>query len=306
MAINRKYERQHTDLLRDTRPMYTRFGEWISKPGSAGAMFIIGAFMLHMYGDIMAFADFVLFGYLLFFWWLRRRDRSLPFKMPFGSKWKDKNNVGPGLSGKGEGILYLGNEKDTNQEAWFTNSDARTHLLYLGTTGAGKTEGLKSLVTNALAWGSGFIYVDGKADTDLWSSLSALVRRFGRDDDLLVLNYMTGNSSNSRAPSNSMNPFSSGSASYLTNMMVSLMPDAGGDNAMWKDRAVSLLASLMPALCWKRDNQDIPMSVSSIRNYLNLNMIIKLSRDEVVPGGNPRRFERLSRHLARLHRQCVR
>jgi ABC-type uncharacterized transport system ATPase subunit len=61
--------------------------------------------------------------------------------------------------------------RKTNEEVWFTNSDARTHILYLGTTGAGKTEGLKSMVTNALCWGSGFVYVDGKAQNTLWSSL---------------------------------------------------------------------------------------------------------------------------------------
>lgn len=201
------------------------------------------------------------------------------------SKLKDPNNLGGGRSGKPEGILYLGNARgaqNTNEEIWFNNSDARTHILYLGTTGAGKTEGLKSIVTNALTWGSGFVYIDGKADTDLWSSLSSLVRRFGRDDDLLVLNYMTGNS-DARAPSNSMNPFSSGSASYLTNMLVSLMPQAEGDNAMWKERAVSLISSLMPALTWKRDNQDIPLSVSSIRDYLNFPNVVKLSRDDALP-----------------------
>jgi intracellular multiplication protein IcmO len=195
-----------------------------------------------------------------------------------GSKHKDKHSRG----GKAGGILYLGNTHPDREEVWFDNSDARTHMLYLGTTGSGKTEGLKSMATNALCWASGFVYIDGKADTDLWSSLSSLVRRFGRDDDLLVLNYMTGNS-NRKAPSNSMNPFSSGSASYLTQMMVSLMPEAEGDNAMWKERAVSLLGALMPALTWKRDNQDSPMSVGTIRQSLVLAAVVKLSREESLP-----------------------
>ena len=138
------------------------------------------------------------------------------------------------------------------------------------------------MVTNALTWGSGFVYIDGKADTDLWSSLSSLCRRFGRDDDLLVLNYMTGNS-DIHAPSNTMNPFSSGSASYLTQMLVTLMPKAEGDNAMWKERAVSLISSIMPALTWKRDYQDLPLSVGIIRDSLELNRVIKLSRDEALP-----------------------
>lgn len=268
--------------FRDLRPVYVRLGEWLSKPRHSFVVCVLIASSLLFYPSTIMFADFLLLAALIFFWWLIKRDRSLPFKLPMDSKFFDKKNLGAGRDGSPTGILYLGNTKDSGEEVWFNNSDARTHILYLGTTGAGKTEGLKSMVTNALTWGSGFVYIDGKADTDLWSSLSSLVRRFGRDDDLLVLNYMTGNS-DARAPSNTMNPFSSGSASYLTNMLVSLMPQAEGDNAMWKERAVSLISSLMPALTWKRDNQDIPLSVSTIRNYLELTSIIKLSRDDALP-----------------------
>lgn len=282
MPIDKKFERKHTDLLRDIRPAYVRLADWMQQPTHAFAIFLMGVLSLHFFQRTIYYSDIILIVYILYFVWLYTRDRSLPFKMPLGSKYKDQNNMGPGKSGEAEGILYVGNSYDTDEEIWFTNSDARTHILYLGTTGAGKTEGLKSFATNAMAWGSGFVYVDGKADTDLWSSLSSLVRRFGRDDDLLVLNYMTGNS-DVKAPSNTMNPFSSGSASYLTNMLVSLMPDAEGDNAMWKERAVSLISSIMPALTWKRDHQDTPMSVSTIREYLTLPKVIKISRDEVLP-----------------------
>jgi len=279
---SRKYERKHTDVLRDIRPTYVRLGAWLSRPTNGFALFFMGACSFYLMPNTILFGDLVFLLYVLYFLWLRGRDRTIAFKMPMLGKWKDKNNEGPGRTGKPEGILYLGNVKETKEEAWFTNSDIRTHILYLGTTGAGKTEGLKSLVSNALSWGSGFIYVDGKADTGLWSSLSSLLRRFGRDDDMLILNYMTGNS-DTKAPSNSMNPFSSGSASYLTNMLVSLMPESGGDNAMWKERAVSLVSSIMPALTWKRDNQDIPMAVGTIREYLTLNNVIKLSRDKALP-----------------------
>jgi intracellular multiplication protein IcmO len=283
MALDtRKYERKHTDILRDTRPWSQRVMEWMRQPTNSCAIFLTAAAGIFFFEEIRGLADWILLVLAFYFYCLTKADRSLAFKMPMGSKYPDKNNKGPGRSGKGEGILYMGNIEKTNEEVWFTNDDARTHILYLGTTGSGKTEGLKSMVTNALTWASGFVYIDGKADTDLWSSLSSLVRRFGRDDDLLILNYMTGNSDR-RAPSNTMNPFSSGSASYLTNMLVSLMPEAEGDNAMWKERAVSLVGSLMPALTWKRDHQDIPTSVSTIREYLNLNNVIKLSRDQALP-----------------------
>lgn len=283
MALDRKrYGYGKKDIVRDIRPLYVRFGDALQRPNYALTTCLMGIGLLYGFPGSYLYTDLILFFYLLFFWWLKTRDKTLPGKLPIGSPYTDKNNMGPGKNGKAEGILFIGNDKESKQQVWYSNSDARTHILYLGTTGSGKTEGLKSFVTSALSWGSGFVYIDGKADTDLWSSLSSLIRRMGRDDDLLVLNYMTGNS-DARAPSNTMNPFSSGSASYLTQMLISLMPEAEGDNAMWKERAVSLLSSLMPALTWKRDNQDFPLSVNSIRNYLGLNYIIKLSRDDALP-----------------------
>ncbi|MGH1404599.1 MAG: TraM recognition domain-containing protein, partial [Alphaproteobacteria bacterium] len=283
MALDqKKYEHKHEAILRDVRPLATRLADGLSSPSYSSAIFICTAVMIYVNDWMLTFGDLIMAFMFIYFLWLVSRDKSLPFKMPMGSKHLDANNGRDGKKGKSEGIMYMGNTQKSREEVWFTNSDIRTHILYLGTTGAGKTEGLKSLATNAMAWGSGFVYVDGKADTDLWSSLSSLVRRFGRDDDLLVLNYMTGNS-DVAAPSNTMNPFSSGSASYLTNMLVSLMPESGGDNAMWKERAVSLVGAMMPALTWKRDYQEIPMSVRTIRDYLSLNNVIKLSRDDAVP-----------------------
>ena len=286
MALDqRKFEHQHEAILRDVRPLWVRMADSMAKPSNSATIYIMAAFGVLFFGWGTTFADVIIIVLALFFWWLTTIDRALAFKLPMTAAkdgYKDTNNIGPGRTGKPEGILYLGNVDKTKEEVWFTDSDIRTHMLYLGTTGSGKTVGLTSLATNAMSWGSGFVYVDGKADTDLWSKLSALVRRFGRDDDLLVLNYMTGNS-DSKAPSNTMNPFSSGSASYLVNMLVSLMPASEGDNAMWKERAVSLVGAMMPALTWKRDNQDMPLSVRTIREYLSLNNVIKLARDEAVP-----------------------
>ena len=282
MALAKKFQHKQARMMRDTRNMGARIAAALEQPSYSAAIYVLSAASIFMFDWALAFADLILLVNLLFTWWLFARDKSLPFKLPKDAKFLDPHNGREGQPGPAEGILYVGNEKDTNSEIWFTNSDARTHMLYLGTTGSGKTVGLTSMATNAMAWASGFVYVDGKADTNLWSALSMLTRRFGRDDDLLVLNYMTGNS-DAIAPSNTMNPFSSGSASYLVNMLVELMPDAEGDNAMWKERAVSLASAMMPALTYKRDHQDVPLSVRTIRDYLSLNNVVKLSRDEFIP-----------------------
>jgi len=285
VALKSKYEYKHEDILRDARPWTVRMAAAAKEPANAVIAYMLASLAIWLDPMIRQFADLIFFIGALYFWWLMTRPVQLPFKLPKSAKRKDPGYKRPdGSLGMADGILYLGNDGDTGEEIWFTNSDARTHCLYLGTTGSGKTFGLKSYACNALCWSSGFIYIDGKADTDLWSTLSAMARRFGRDDDLLIMNYMTGNSAmGARVPSNTLNPFSSGSASYLTNMLVSLMPDSEGDNAMWKERAVALVSALMPCLVYKRETQNIPLSIGVIRQFLTFKAVIKLSRDQSIP-----------------------
>ncbi|MDD3371872.1 MAG: type IV secretion system DNA-binding domain-containing protein, partial [Alphaproteobacteria bacterium] len=285
-----KYQVAQRDMLRDVRPASVRILSFISKPEITAAVSF--GLILYLFAAPIAakgFADLLFIPLYFYFKWALKKPFMLPFKIPRYAQMADPHNPPPGKTsgGKSDGILYLGNvsdkdDDDVGRELWLTNNDARTHILYIGTTGSGKTEGLKSMVTNALCWGSGFAYTDGKADTDLWASLYSLTRRFGRDDDILVLNYMTGNSDDG-STSNSMNPFSTGSASYLANLVVNLMPDAGGDNAMWKERAVALMFALMPALTFKRDKQGLLLDVGVVRDHLELQPIIRLSRDQTLP-----------------------
>ena len=270
MAIDTKYEYTSKTLVRDTRPMITRFIDTAQEPFMIGVILAFtGAWVFFsQIGGVLS--DVVLLFSLIYF--------TLVMRRPIKGLWRTPKYYGH----NGDGIMFVGNQQKTNRELWLSNNDARTHILYLGTTGSGKTEGLKSLIANALTWGSGFVYVDGKADTDLWASIYAMARRFGREDDLMILNYMTGNR-DAATLSNTMNPFSYGSASYLTNMMVGLMDEAGGDTAMWKGRAVSLMGALMPALTYKRDKDELLLDVQVIRDALNFKDLVRLSREKTVP-----------------------
>ncbi len=288
-----KYSTPYRNLVRDVRPVSVRIAEYWDKPNQI-MIFAIGSasffvLLTTVFISFAGYADIIALICVWYFRWAFKRPFHLPFKMPKNSPLKDPRNPAPGTNGAGkaEGILFIGNTSDKDnpdcgQEIWFTNNDARTHILYIGTTGSGKTEGLKALVTNALSWGSGYVFVDGKADTDLWASLYSVARRFGRDDDLLLINYMTGNSDDG-SQSNTMNPFSNGSSSYLANMITNFMPEAGGDNAMWKERAVALMFALMPALTFKRDKQGMLMDIGVVRDYIQMQPIIKLSRDPTLP-----------------------
>src|SRR3989338_5876655 len=145
MALDKKYEVSHKSLLRDSRPVMVRIADWASHSNNSFAVLIIASISFHFSPALMQWADLFLLFSLLYVLWLNTRDRSLVFRLPLGAKYKEKKGA------KAEGIMYLGNQENYKDEVWFTNSDARTHILYLGTTGSGKTEGLKAMASNALA-----------------------------------------------------------------------------------------------------------------------------------------------------------
>lgn len=145
------------------------------------------------------------------------------------------------------------------------------------------TEALLGFAANALSWGSGLLFCDGKGDVSLFAKIYAMARRFGREDDLLVLNFMGGEATQGKVRSNTLNPFSSGPDDTLTNMIVSLMDDAGGDGAMWKGRATAMLTGVMKAMVWLRDEGELDLNVGIIRDYMNLKKIISLSSERDYP-----------------------
>jgi intracellular multiplication protein IcmO len=144
------------------------------------------------------------------------------------------------------------------------------------------TETLISMAYNALVQGSGFIYVDGKGDNQLFMKIFSLTRSALRDDDLLCINYMTGGRDvvgpQEDKLSNNMNPFISGTAGSLTQLLVSLMPEGGGDNAMWQGRAVAFISSLLMALCHLRDTGQMNLGIGQVREFLTLEKIQELSK----------------------------
>lgn len=148
------------------------------------------------------------------------------------------------------------------------------------------TETLISMAFNSLIHGSGFIYVDGKGDSTLFTKFFSMTRSVGREDDLLVVNFMLAKDlfgPQSVKLSNTMNPFANGSAGGLTELLVSLMDEAGGDGAMWKGRAISLISSIMFALVYLREYDGQLLGVGEIRNYLMLENIQALSRRRDLP-----------------------
>ena len=273
---------------RDIRPLPIKFGQWFVNEGIYYAPLMFAA--LAFAPIVTNYSEIMLLLFVFFYIVSRKINIKLPFKKPMTSGEIDHNELNPATDKpeKSEGITYFGRHAKSSKQAWFTNSDIRTHILIFGTTGAGKTETLLSLVSNAIIQLSGFIYVDGKADTSLFGKVFSMLRRFMREDDLLVLNYMMDDSfdNNKKSPykiTNTMNPFASGSSSSLTELIGSLLPGSDGGD-MWRGRAMAFVGALMRVLVALRDDGKLLLDAETIRDFFNLEKLEQLiKRDDIDP-----------------------
>jgi len=221
---------------------------------------------------------------LLYAGWVLTRKVVLPFRLPKGARRKDYNHPDPEnrKPRMAAGIIYIGRDFRTGQQLWIANEDGRQHVVVPGTTGAGKTAALLSLVSNALMHGSGFIFVDGKADNKLFAEILALARKFGREDDVLALNFLVASGNKD---TNTFNPFAWGNADVIRELLVSQIEAgpkgaASSGNEVFMARAVSLLGALTPALVWLRDNKGIPIDIERIRFATELGSIATLALEK--------------------------
>lgn len=277
-GIDQSQEQIGSSLLRDTRTLEQRISDFMKNPSAVAALIatvaVLGFF-------VSAIADITFLIGLSLFLIARSQHFSLPFRMPKRAHCLDYNTPKAGSSepSMSNGIYYFGNDRKTKDELWFNNDDMRTHVLVFGSTGSGKTVALTSIAFNALVQGSGFIYVDGKGDNSLFATVFSLVRSVGREDDLLLINFMTGARDvigpQERRLSNTMNPFCSGSSSMLSNLITSLMDSGkgGGGGDMWKGRAIAFVEALMRVLVTARDAGYILLDANTIRNYFPLDKL---------------------------------
>ncbi|MCA8050651.1 type IV secretory system conjugative DNA transfer family protein [Burkholderia arboris] len=211
------------------------------------------------------------------------RIYDFPYRVPFSAKRFDGSYAIPRL---GNGITYLGKEISSKLEIWSSDSDLRTHMLVLGTTGSGKTELLLGLVFNALVQNSGFIYTDGKGDVALWNNVFRLARYLGRECDLLLINFLTSGrdflDKQVDRTTNTMNPFALGSSGMLIELIISLMDDSGGGGDMWKGRAIAFVAGLTRVLCFLRDRGYILLDSNKFIEYFELPVIEQIVWDKKI------------------------
>ncbi|MHD0644631.1 type IV secretory system conjugative DNA transfer family protein [Pseudomonas aeruginosa] len=235
-------------------------------------------------------ADFFILITLALFFYARKNVREYPLQRPTNPNEfviEKKKGKKPKKKLLGDGILLIGNDISNDEAVWISNDNARTHMLVFGSTGSGKTRFLLSIFYQALVLGSGVMYVDGKGDTTVFAMVFSMVRRLGREDDLMVINYLTGSKgqgdvNDGSRLSNTTNPFAYGPAESLRSLIVSLM--RGGDkDDMWKGRASALLGALLSALVYMRDSGEVNLDVGLIRDYMPLDRVLQLTKRTDIP-----------------------
>lgn len=259
-------------LKKDTRPFRVKLKDFIRDESSlviqVAGLFLIG---LSFYPGSPLFQDWALFAAIIVYIIHRKIDFSCDFSTPATVR---GTNDG--------GMFFLSNNLYTgNTEGWIHRDLSVTHWLVFGSTGSGKTRFLLGLFYQVAMYGGGCIYVDGKGDNTVWWLFYSMARKVGREEDVLLMSYLTGGGSagSKRRISNTCNPFTMGNANQLASIVVGLMRDGGGDD-MWKGRAIAMLKSLMHALVDKRDRNEIELNIEEIRNHMSLDKIMAIAQDD--------------------------
>lgn len=255
-----------------------RLHQWMIVPANASMVLMaLGIFAIFL--SRIGVAYLAVFAAL----WLKRfflgQRETLTLKIPIqeglidGNELSHKTDDVGRVPVKGKGIFFLGNELFSGKELWVTNDDCRQHILVMGTTGAGKTELLLSFVANALSWGSGVIFIDGKGDIKTMVLMYAMSKLWGRDGSFLLLNFMPPPKETEKAQgeniSNTMNAYTVAEADDIKQQVNGMLPPAGPDGH-WRDRAMAMLEAVLLALVWARDSGILTLSLQTLRHFIQL------------------------------------
>lgn len=184
------------------------------------------------------------------------------------------------------GIFYVGYQRlrDVGRELWLSADDLTRHIMFFAGSGGGKTETIFAWIVNPLCWARGFTLVDGKAQNDTARTVWYLARRFGREDDVEVINFMNAGRSRSeiilsgdktRPQSNSWNPFCYSTEAFTAETMQSMLPQnvQGGE---WQSRAIAMNKALVFGTKFWCVREGKHMSLQMLREHMSLDKMAEL------------------------------
>ncbi|HEM55967.1 MAG TPA: DUF87 domain-containing protein [Thermodesulfobium narugense] len=190
-----------------------------------------------------------------------------PVKEPVAYKKYDKL--------KNEVLSYLKGEEnyvkkiERHREIGFSKTQLTTHFWILGTTGAGKTSMIMTLIEKQAEQGGGVIFVDGKSDVKMFFKLYNIMKKVGREHDVYVINFLP--IENYKTHTNTFNPIADLPPGQVIEFLTSLMGEASGDMAYWQGRGKALLAPVVGMLAFRRKYYKENFTISVVSEYLSNN-----------------------------------
>lgn len=286
--IENESELKNQDFVLDVRPWGTRFADSLTRPETHAKAMIGLAGCAVIFAPVWWLFFFIMLVLHLVF---QFQPQMAPLRYAKDLGGRDPSNITDPNNptwGKANGIWYIGTERSmfpwkAGRELWLSDSDIGTHQLTMGTTGSGKTQALLSWNFNALCWGSGFAYTDGKADNELIIKIWTMLRRMGREDDFLIINYLTGGAdpfadktAKRKRRSNKANMFSDAPMDFLSELLTSMLAKAEGDGATWQAKAINMMKAVVRVCCYLRAEGKIEVSVQTLREYMQLGKLEEL------------------------------
>lgn len=289
--LEKEHELKQSDYIVDSRPPFERMLDWCALPRNHAKMMLWYALAAVVFAPVWQLVFVLAFAHNFFYSFT---PKYAAFRYPKDLGGKDpsviKDPQNPAW-GDAEGIYYCGYERSRfpwkkGRELWLTSDDIGTHNVSMGTTGAGKTQHLLSQqVFNALCWGSGCLFSDGKADNDLMIKIWALCRRFGREHDFLVINYLTGGFDpftntvrTEKRLTNKANMFSEAPMDFLSELLTSMLPKVQGEGAGWQQKAINMMKAVVRIACYFRAKGQVEVSVTQLREFMTIQQLIKIYR----------------------------
>lgn len=294
--IDKNKEVDPSRLFRDARSGTQKFADFVTIHQNIAILVLATAVAVFVEPSLLPIGLIIL---PIALFWARSHPEKLPLRLPMASGVEDPSDAKPGRKKyrKARGIFYLGNDMLTGEECWIAKEDLLTHMLFFGTTGAGKTYTLTGASANYLSMGGGLIYVDAKAAASLALDIDSMACALGRDDDVLVMNFITGSEqidarSRNRI-SNTLNFMAKGSASSVGDILNSLLSaDEGGGNAVFKGQAVGLMRSTVTVLVDLRNHGKITLGANTLREWMfSLEKLMSLSDKCKAESGAPAKQE---------------
>lgn len=275
-------------VSQDTRPFGQRFRQFAQEAGFMTLFILAG---LCAVPPLDAWADVILPVATLYFLILLHtvRHNGWPLRAPcFAHTWDPKDLDERGRPQPANGIYLVGYDRETGAAVWLNNVDLRADLYILGAVGGGKTQALMAAIFNACMLGTGAATGDGKGEVATWEEIYGILRRFGREDDVFLLSYVTSGRDiygaiPERRLSNTDNPLALWDSSSLSELLMQLLDKGSVTDPFWIGRAESYIRAILPPLVWRRDQGVEALSPAVVRRHLDLGALQNLALDAQIP-----------------------